>query len=115
MAELIFKICTAEEWRAAEAAGAYEGSALDKSDGFIHLSGPATVKQTAALYFADQPNLVLVAVDPEKVTQELKWEESRGGQMFPHIYGPLNLDAACWVKPLPWNAEAGAHDFPELA
>ena len=115
MAALIFKICTSEEWAEAERDGAYEGSALDKKDGFIHLSSAKTVEQTAALYFADQPDLVLVAVDPETVTPELKWEPSRGGQLFPHLFGALNLDAVAWVKPLPWNADAGVHNFPELS
>ena len=115
MADLIFKLCTSEEWAAAEAAGVYDGSDLDKADGFIHLSTAATVKQTASLYFADLPDVVLVAVDPGKIEAPLKWEESRGGQLFHHIYGPLNLDAVAWVKPLPWHQDAGAHTFPELA
>ena len=114
MAELIFKLCTSAEWSAAEAAGSYDGSDLDKNDGFIHLSSAATVKQTAALYFADLPDVVLVAVDPDKIENPLKWEESRGGALFPHVYGPLNLDAVVWVKPLPWNAAAAAHEFPEI-
>ncbi len=115
MAELIFKMCRADEWTAAEAAGVYDGSDLDKKDGFIHLSSAATVEKTAALYFADLPDVVLVAVDPEKIVKPLKWEESRGGALFPHIYGPLNLDAVAWVKPLPWDATRGAHQFPELS
>ncbi len=115
MAELVFKICTAGEWADAEAAGAYTGSALDEKDGFIHFSGVGTVQQTAALYFADQPDLVLVAVDPDRLTAPLKWEESRGGQLFPHLFGPLNLEAVAWVKPLPWDAKGGTHQFPELA
>ncbi len=115
MAELIFKICTSDEWALAEQGGAYKGSALDTKDGFIHLSSIETVKQTAALYFADQPDLVLVAVDPAAVSAELKWEPSRGGKLFPHLFGALNLEAVSWVKPLPWNADKGQHDFPELS
>ena len=115
MAALIFKICTADEWAEAEREGAYTGSGLDRKDGFIHLSSAETVKDTAALYFADQPNLVLVAVDPDGLKAPLKWEKSRGGQLFPHLFGTLNLEEVRWVKPLPWDAGAGAHDFPELA
>lgn len=114
MAELIFKICTKGEWQAAKATGQYDGSGLDKTDGFIHLSAGATVAETARLYFADQPDLVLVAVDVDRLAAPLKWEESRGGNLFPHLFGPLNLDAVAWVKPLPWDVAAGTHDFPEL-
>ena len=115
MAALIFKICTSEEWAEAERNGAYSGSGLDRKDGFIHLSSAETVRDTAALYFADQPNLVLIAVDPEMLKAPLKWEPSRGGQLFPHLFGMLNLDAVAWVKPLPWNADVGAHNFPEMS
>lgn len=111
---LVYKIESADVWRAAEAAGVYEGSTLDKADGFIHFSTAAQVAETAARHFAGAAGQVLVAVDAGMLDGALKWETSRGGDLFPHLYGALSLTAVLWVAPLPLGAD-GRHVFPELA
>lgn len=111
MAEMILKICTAGEWAEAESRGRYDGSAVDADDGFIHFSTPEQAPQTAARHFAGQADLVLVAVDPERLGPALAWEPSRGGALFPHLYGPLSLSAVLWVRPLPLGTD-GRHRFP---
>jgi uncharacterized protein (DUF952 family) len=109
----IYKICGTPEWRAAERAGHFRGAAVDIRDGFIHFSTAAQVGETAARHFAGAADLVLVAVDAQALDGALKWEVSRGGDLFPHLYGVLPLAAVRWVKPLPL-APAGHHLFPEL-
>lgn len=111
---LIYKICTQEEWRDAERQGQFEGSAVDKADGFIHFSTAAQAEETARKHFVGQTDLVLVTVDTEKLTSELKWEESRGGALFPHLYMPLDVGAVDAVQPLPLG-EDSTHVFPVLA
>src|SRR5437667_2816553 len=101
---VIYKICTATEWREAERAGAYRGSAVDRRDGFIHFSTAEQVAETAARHFAGQHDLVLVSVDAEALGAGLKWEPSRGA-LFPHLYGELTVSAALSVDPLPLDAE----------
>ncbi len=110
----IYKICAAAEWREAESAGVYSGSAIDRRDGFIHFSTAEQVRETAARHFAGQPDLVLVSVDPAKLGYRLKWEPSRGGALFPHLYADLPVSAVIRVDPLPLDA-AGRHEFPSLA
>ena len=107
----IYKICTATEWRAAERAGIYQGSAVDQRDGFIHFSTAGQAPETAARHFAGQRDLVLVTVDSAFLGSRLKWEPSRGGALFPHLYGALTLDAVLRVDPLPLDS-AGRHVFP---
>lgn len=109
----IYKICTAAEWEAAERTGAYAGSAVDHRDGFIHFSTAAQAADTAAKHFAGQTDLVLVCVDADVLGAALKWEPSRGGALFPHLYGPLPTRLAMWVKPLPVGSD-GHHQFPAL-
>ncbi len=111
---LILKICSRSEWDAAVAFGAYIGSAVDARDGFIHFSTPQQAVETAAKHFAGQRDLVLVGVAAEDLGADLKWEPSRGGALFPHLYGPLPVKLAKWVKPLPLG-EHGRHQFPELS
>ena len=108
---MIFKICKAAEWVEAERSGVFRGSAIDLSDGYIHFSTAAQVAETAARHFADQADLVLVAVEATTLGEKLKWEPSRGGALFPHLYAALPARAAVWVKPLPLDAE-GRHMFP---
>ena len=108
----IYHICREEEWRAAEAAGRYEGSSQDKADGFIHFSSRTQVEESAAKHRAGQTGLLLLAVDPGHLGAALKWEESRAGQLFPHLYGPLPVEAVLDVYPLPLD-EAGRHVFPD--
>jgi uncharacterized protein (DUF952 family) len=97
----IYKICDAASWRAAERAGEFAGAPVDLADGYIHFSAADQVAETAAKHFGGQRDLVLVAVDPDALGAALKWEPSRGGALFPHLYGKLPLTAVRWVKPLP--------------
>jgi uncharacterized protein (DUF952 family) len=96
----IYKICQRELWQAAEAERAFRGSADDTRDGFIHFSTANQLADTAAKHFAGQTSLILVAVAAERLGPQLKWEPSRGGALFPHLYAPLPLDAVRWVRPL---------------
>jgi uncharacterized protein (DUF952 family) len=109
----IYKICTVSEWHGAEQAGAYRGSAVDRKDGFIHFSTAEQVPKTASKWFAGQRDLVLVAVDGDALGARLKWEPSRGGALFPHLYGDVELSAVLRVDPLPLDAH-GRHVFPKL-
>jgi uncharacterized protein (DUF952 family) len=110
---LIYKICTQEEWRDAEHLGQFIGSAVDKADGFIHFSTAEQTEETARKHFAGQTDLILVTVDSEKLSDQLTWEESRGGALFPHLYEPLDVGAVEGAHPLPLG-EGGAHIFPNL-
>jgi len=110
---IIYKICRADEWRAGEPAGVFQGAAIDRADGYIHFSTAAQVVETAARHFAGIDDLVLVAVEATALGPALKWEPSRGGALFPHLYGALTREAVLWVKPLPLGGN-GAHVFPEL-
>lgn len=109
----IFHICRAEEWSRAAAAGAYAGSSQDRADGFIHFSTAGQVAASAAKHRAGQSGLVLVAVDPAPLGARLRWEASRGGALFPHLYGALPLAAVRWVRDLPLGPD-GSHAFPVL-
>lgn len=108
---LIYKILRRPEWDAFRAAGRTLGVAVDLADGFIHFSTAAQVAETAAKWFADQSDLVLVAFDADALGAALKWEESRGGALFPHLYRPLDLAEVLWDKSLPLGATG--HIFPE--
>jgi len=110
---LIYKICEQTAWREAESAGAYAGSAVDRRDGFIHFSTAAQLAETAAKHFAGQADLMLVAVDGDRLKTTLRWEPSRGGELFPHLYAPLSLDAVAWAQPLP-DERDGRRLLPEL-
>ena len=109
----IYHVCRLEKWEAAQIAGAYGGSDDDARDGFIHFSTADQVEETAARHFADQTDLLLVAVDPAALGDALKYEPSRGGALFPHLYGDLSFDAVLWEKPLPIDGN-GRHDFAGL-
>jgi uncharacterized protein (DUF952 family) len=110
---LIYKIVAAEEWRAAEAAGAFLGAAVDRADGYIHFSTAAQARETAAKWFAGRGDLALVAVDADALGAALRWEKARGGALFPHLYGPLPLAAVVWARPAPLG-EDGRHRFDGL-
>jgi uncharacterized protein (DUF952 family) len=98
---VIYKLLSSVEWAQAEAQGYYDGSVVDRRDGFIHLSGRDQVVETARRYFAGQAGLTLLAVDPDRLGDDLRWEESRGGALFPHIYGPLPILAVVAAHPVP--------------
>lgn len=111
---IIYKICPAALWSEAEKAGRFDGAAIDKKDGYIHFSSAAQAAETAALHFAGQDGLLLVAVDGSVLGDALKWEPSRGGALFPHLYAPLPLSAVLWAKPMPLGPD-GRHQIPPLA
>lgn len=108
---MIFKILRADEWSALQARGETSGAPIDVADGYIHFSTAEQAGETAAKYFAGVDGLVLAALDADTLGDGLKWEPSRGGALFPHLYGPLRLVDIIWHKPLPF--ENGAHIFPE--
>lgn len=107
----VYKIVAADLWQAAEVGGVFAGAGMDLNDGFIHLSTAAQARRTAERYFRGQDNLVLVAVDGPSLGRALKYEPSRDGDPFPHLYGPLPLTSVLSVQPLPLGAEGG-HIFP---
>ena len=107
----IFHICRREDWDRAVAAGRYGGSSQDRADGFIHFSAGDRVRASAAKHRAGQDGLILLTVDPDRLGEALRWEPSRGGAPFPHLYGDLSPDAVLRVDPLPLGAD-GRHVFP---
>ncbi|MBN8984835.1 MAG: DUF952 domain-containing protein [Xanthobacteraceae bacterium] len=111
---IIYKICPASAWREAERHGVYDGSADDKRDGFIHFSTAAQLAETARKHFAGQIGLFLIAVDADALGDALRWEPSRNGDLFPHLYEALDLGAVTTVYDLPVRADGG-HDIPELS
>jgi uncharacterized protein (DUF952 family) len=108
----VYKIVAVDLWQAAEDSGVFTGAGIDLNDGFIHLSTGAQARRTAQLYFKGQGNLVLVAVDGARLGAALKYEPSRDGDLFPHLYGPLPLAAVLSVRPLPIGID-GNHIFPQ--
>ena len=102
---VVYKILPAADWQTALARGTYTGSADDARDGFIHLSTAEQLAGTAAKYFRDKPDLVLVALDAAQLGTALKWEPSRGGALFPHLYRALDPAAVASVVPLPLAAD----------
>ena len=114
MANTVYKICERALWREAEAGGVFRGAAIDLSDGFIHFSTAVQVSETAAKHVAGARDLVLVAVDAGALGGALKWEPSRGGALFPHLYAPLDLTHIKRVDPLPLDGN-GSHVFPGLS
>ncbi len=109
----IYKICPASVWREAERQGRYCGSADDVRDGFIHCSSPSQVAGTLAKHFAGQTGLFLISIDATALADALKWEPSRGGELFPHLYGDLDLGAVKDVFALHTRGD-GSHVIPEL-
>lgn len=110
---IVYKICPASLWREAERAGVFHGAPVDARDGYIHFSTADQLAETAAKHFAGQGELVLLAVDAEALGPTLKWEVSRGGDLFPHLYGTLPLSEVKWTKPLPLGPD-GPHIFPNM-
>ncbi|HLH92917.1 MAG TPA: DUF952 domain-containing protein [Xanthobacteraceae bacterium] len=109
----IYKICPQTLWKEAERDGVFRGAPVDHADGFIHFSTAEQVRETAARHFAGAADLILLAVEAGRLGSALKWEPSRGGALFPHLYAELPLANVRWVKPLPLGPD-GQHQFPPL-
>ena len=109
----IYKICPASAWREAERQGVYRGSADDVRDGFIHFSTASQVAETAKKHFSGQTGLFLIRVDADALGDALRWERSRNDELFPHLYGELDLGAVTAVLDLRARSD-GYHDIPEL-
>jgi uncharacterized protein (DUF952 family) len=109
----IYKICPAARWREAQRLGIFRGAPVDLADGYIHFSTAEQVGETAARHFAGQRDLVLLWVESEALGDKLKWEPSRGGALFPHLYDALDVKHVTRAEPLPLGAD-GRHAFPDL-
>jgi uncharacterized protein (DUF952 family) len=113
MTELIYKIVPRALWQAAEATGVFDGAPIDHADGYIHFSTATQAAETAAKHFTGQDDLLLVAVEADRLGDALRYEVSRGGALFPHLYASLPVDTVLFVKPLPLGSD-GKHQFPEM-
>jgi uncharacterized protein (DUF952 family) len=112
--KIVYKICSTALWQSAEKTGFFKGAPVDIRDGYLHFSTAQQVRETADKHFAGQNDLLLVAVAADSLGNALRYEPSRGGDLFPHLYSPLPLSAVLWVKPLPLGSD-GRHVFPDLA
>jgi len=110
---LIYKIAPKSLWDEAVAQGAFTGAPVDLADGYILFSTAEQTRETAAKHFVGQNDLVLAVIDAERLGDKLKWEPSRGGALFPHLYRTLAIDEVLSVHPLPMNSD-GMHDFGDL-
>tara|TARA_R110002072_G_scaffold136285_2_gene278621 strand:- start:59387 stop:59725 length:339 start_codon:yes stop_codon:yes gene_type:complete len=108
---LVYKIFRDSEWQALRDKGSSNGAAIDLTDGYMHLSTGEQSAETAAKHFAGQADLMLLAIDADAMGSALKWEPSRGGALFPHLYRALQLGEVLWAKPLP--LVDGSHVFPD--
>ena len=97
----IYKILPRAEWSAAHEVGRFLGSGIDLADGYIHFSTAAQAVETARRHFAGQPDLVVLEVEADDLGEALRWEPSRGGDLFPHLYGPLNAGQVRYVTEAP--------------
>ena len=107
---LIYKILRSDEWATLQDAGQTQGAPIDVADGYVHFSTAAQAGETASKWFAGVEDLWLLAYDADNLGDALKWEPSRGGDLFPHLYRDLHLDEAKWAVPLPWDG--AQHRFP---
>ncbi len=107
----IYKILRAAEWAELQAAGVSDGAPIDVGDGYIHFSTAAQGRETAARHFAEVDGLILATLEADALGEALKWEVSRGGALFPHLYAPLRLADIIAHAPLP--LENGTHRFPD--
>lgn len=108
---LIYKIFRSDEWAALQSNGATDGAPIDVSDGYVHFSTAEQAAETAAKHFAGVDGLTLLACDANAMGDDLKWEVSRGGALFPHLYRQIRMTDVLWAKPLPYDGQA--HQFPE--
>ena len=111
--QIVYHLAREKAWRDAQSEGIYRGMPEDRRDGFLHFSTAAQIVESAARHKQGQADLVLLAVDAAPLADILRWETSRGGALFPHLYGDLPADAVLWAKPLPLGPD-GAHVFPPL-
>jgi uncharacterized protein (DUF952 family) len=109
----VYKICSIVLWREAERSGVFRGSDDDRRDGFIHFSTAAQVAETATKHFAGQRDLLLIRINAADIGERLRWEPSRGGALFPHLYGDLALTAVAQVDTLALGPD-NRHVFPTL-
>lgn len=110
----IYKILPRAEWAAAHEARAFKGSAVDLADGFIHFSTAAQAQETAVRHFVGQADLVVLEVEADDLGDALRWEPSRGGDLFPHLYGALDASLVRYVTDAPLGPD-GAPQLGELA
>ena len=110
-AMLIYKILTSDQWSDLQDRKETSGAPVDISDGFVHFSTAEQAAETAAKHFSGHTDLWLLAFDSDALDDLLKWEPSRGGQLFPHLYGPMRLADVIWSRPLPLGADG--HEFPD--
>lgn len=110
---MIYKLLLPAEWATLERDGATRGAPIDIEDGFVHLSTAAQVEETARRYFAGLEGVVLAAVAPDPLGEALRWEPSRGGDLFPHLYRELRMTDVAWTRELP--LAGGRHAFPPLS
>ena len=108
---LIYKIFRADEWAELQALGASNGAPIDVADGFVHFSTAEQAAETAAKYFAGLEGLTLLACDTGAMGDDLKWEVSRGGALFPHLYRQIRMSDVVWSRPLPFDGST--HQFPK--
>ena len=109
----IYKLLGKADWEAAKTAGQFTGAGVDLEDGYIHFSTAAQCAETARRYYMGRTELMILEVEGDGLGEALKWEPSRGGDLFPHLYAALPLSTVLWEKPLPLGAD-GAHQFPEM-
>jgi len=113
MVRMIYHMCSAEAWDEAKRVGIYRGSDDDRRDGFLHFSTGEQIAESARRHRAGQAGLVLIAIESTRLGDRLKWEPARGGQLFPHLYGPLDPAEVASIRPLPLGPD-GLHVFPPL-
>jgi uncharacterized protein (DUF952 family) len=111
--EFVYKVVTRASFAAGKAGTEYRGMPIDLTDGFVHLSGASQVPETLSLHYRGQRNLLLLAVRTDGLGDALRWEPSRGGALFPHLYAPLPLAAIAWIAPIE-VADDGSCALPEV-
>ncbi len=109
----IYHLAYQDAWDAAQGSGVYRGRDADRADGFLHFSNATQIVESAAKHKAGAPDLVLLGVDEETLGEALVWEESRGGKLFPHLYGELAVEHVVSADPLPVGDDC-LHVFPEM-
>ena len=107
---LIYKVVSRDDWESARKSGVFKGVSIDIQDDYIHFSTHAQVQETVAKHFAGQQDLLIVAVETESLGEQIKWESSRGGDLFPHLYDDLHFSSVVWEEDLP--LEESGHRFP---